>query len=255
MGFTVIIPARHASTRLPGKMLLSMAGKPMIQHVYERASQSGADRVIIATDHQDIVNATKAFSGEVILTSEKHSSGTERIAEVVETLSLDDKTIIVNVKGDEPLIEPELINCVANNLEANSDASIATVSTPISSIEEFKNPNVVKVVMDSNNHALYFSRAPIPWPRDRFQINDNEDVPGYGENFFRHIGIYAYRSKFIKTYVSLPPSQLEKIEALEQLRALSNSYKISVHISEKSSGFGVDTQEDFDKVKDIIERN
>ena len=259
MSFTVVIPARHASTRLPGKMLLAMGGKPMIQHVYERAKESGADRVIIATDSQEICNAVKSFSGEALLTSENHRSGTERIAEVVQTLSISDDSIVVNVQGDEPLIEPELISGVAGNLNENDQASISTVGTPIDSTQEFLNPNIVKVVLDANGHALYFSRAPIPWPRDVFQDKSlnalaDKELPGGKDTFFRHVGIYAYRAHFVKTYCELAPSPLEKIESLEQLRALSHGYKISVLVSEKSNGYGVDTQEDYDKVKEIIER-
>ena len=259
MSFTVVIPARHASTRLPGKMLLNLAGKPMIAHVYERAVESGAERVIIATDHQEIVDAANKFNAEVELTSSSHQSGTERIAEVVQKRGFDDDTIIVNVQGDEPLIEPDIIRSVADNLATQHKASIATVATPITASEDFHNPNVVKVVMDNDNYALYFSRAPIPWPRDSYQNIEidalkKQDVSQLGITFYRHIGIYAYKAEFIKTYVSLPQSPLEKIEALEQLRALSNGHKISVSITEKSSGFGIDTQEDFDRVKEIIER-
>lgn len=259
MGFIVVIPARFASTRLPGKMLLSLANKPMIQHVYERACDSGAERVIVATDHQDIFDAVKKFSGEVVLTSQEHRSGTERIAEVVKTLSFDDQSIVVNVQGDEPLIEPEIINSVAENLMINQQASIATVSTPINSMEDLVNPNVVKVVMDENKYAMYFSRAPIPWPRDMFSGKDlstiaKEDISQLGVTFYRHIGIYAYRAEFIKTYVDLPQNALEQTEALEQLRALSNGFRISMHVSKLNSAMGIDTQEDYDKVKEIIER-
>jgi 3-deoxy-manno-octulosonate cytidylyltransferase (CMP-KDO synthetase) len=240
-------------------MLLELAGKPMIQHVYERAAESGADRVIIATDNQSIVDAIRKINAEVVLTSESHRSGTERIAEVVQKMELEDSSIIVNVQGDEPLIEPEIIKNVANNLAEHQKASIATVATPITVSEEFYNPNVVKVVMDSDNCALYFSRAPIPWPRDfyigkEFSELKSLELPQTDITFYRHIGIYAYSAEFVKTYVRLPQSKLEKVEALEQLRALSNGYRISVLITSKSSGFGVDTQEDFDKVKEIIER-
>jgi len=259
MSFVVVIPARHASTRLPGKMLLSLAGKPVIQHVYERASQSGADRVIVATDHEDIVNVVKQFSGEVILTSTNHQSGTERIAEVVNKTKINGETTIVNVQGDEPLIEPEIIKRVAENLAANKQASIATVATPIKLSEEFHNPNVVKVVMDKDNYALYFSRAPIPWPRDNYMEKEfselvKDDLSQYHITFYRHIGIYGYSAEFVQTYVALPQSPLEKIESLEQLRALSNGYRISVYIADKTTSLGIDTQEDYDKVKEIIER-
>ena len=259
MGFTVVIPARYASTRLPGKMLLEMNGKPMIQHVYERACESGAERVVVATDNQAIVEAAGKFDADAVLTSEGHQSGTERIAEVVDKLELDKDTVIVNVQGDEPLIEPAIIKNVSENLLAHPQASMATVATPIKLAAEFHNPNIVKVVLDHNSNALYFSRAPIPWPRDQYQGKDyNElkelDLPQSGITLYRHIGIYAYRARFIKDYVRLPQSQLEKTESLEQLRALSNGYRISVLVIENSSGIGVDTREDYEKVKAIIER-
>jgi len=259
MRFNVVIPARHASTRLPGKMLLNMGGKPMIQHVYERASQSGAERVIIATDHESIVDAVKGFSGEVILTSSVHRSGTERIAEVVDKLGFEDNAIIVNVQGDEPLIEPQLIRSVAENLAQKPDASIATVATPIKLSADFENPNIVKVVLDKDSFALYFSRASIPWPRDSYMEKEfkelsDDDLTNFSVPFYRHIGMYAYTARFVKTYVTLPPSPLEKIESLEQLRALFNGYRISVLVVDKTEGIGVDTREDYDKVKDIIER-
>lgn len=260
MSFTVVIPARHASTRLPGKMLLDLGGKPMIQHVYERASESGADRVVIATDHDDIVNAVKRFSGEVILTAETHQSGTERIAEVITKLNIRDDEIIVNVQGDEPLIEPDIIQGVANNLQLNPSSSISTVCTPIDNPQELHNPNIVKVVLNKNNEALYFSRATIPWPRDKYNKKEwgeiiVEDISDLDITFYRHIGIYAYQAQFVKTYIDLSPSPLEKIEALEQLRALYHGYGISVFNSNEPGGIGIDTWEDYNKVKAIIEGN
>jgi len=257
--FTVVIPARYASTRLPGKMLLAMGGKPMIQHVYERACESGAQRVIIATDNQAIVEAAGKFDADVVLTSESHQSGTERIAEVVEKLKLDDETVIVNVQGDEPLMEPGIVKSVAENLTTHMQASIATVATPIKLPDEFHNPDVVKVVLDHNDYALYFSRAPIPWPRDQYQGKGNkdfkdQDLTQLGVTLYRHIGIYAYTARFVKAYVKLPQSSLEKTESLEQLRALSNGYRISVMVTQKFSGPGVDSKDDYEKVKEIIER-
>lgn len=259
MSFTVVIPARHASTRLPGKMLLSLGGKPMIQHVYERATESGASRVIVATDHSSIVEAVKEFNGESILTSESHQSGTERLAEVIEKLDIDDSEFIVNVQGDEPLIEPDIIRGVAKNLELNPSASISTVCTPINTPQELHNPNIVKVVMDKNNKALYFSRAPVPWARDRYHNREwseiqSVDISDLEVTYYRHIGIYAYTAQFVRTYASLPASPLEKVESLEQLRALYNGYQISVFVSDQAAGIGIDTQEDYDRVKDIIER-
>lgn len=259
MSFTVVIPARHASTRLPGKMLLKLGGKPMIQHVYERASESGASRVIIATDHQNIVNAVNEFSGEVVLTAESHQSGTERIAEVITKLEINDGEIIVNVQGDEPLIEPDIIKGVAKNLQLNPSSSISTVCTPIKTSHELHNPNIVKVVMGKDNDALYFSRATIPWPRDKYYEKEwgeilIEDISDLDITFYRHIGIYAYKAQFVKTYVGLAQSPLEKIEALEQLRALYHGHRINVFVSNEPGGIGIDTQEDYDKVKEIIER-
>lgn len=259
MGFTVIIPARHGSTRLPGKMLLNLAGKPMVQHVYEKALASGAGRVVVATDHQDIVDSVNTFSGEVLLTSERHPSGTDRIAEAVDKLGFADNEIIVNVQGDEPQIDPEIINRVAQNLSDNEDASISTVAVPLRESQEFLNPNIVKVVLDNNNMALYFSRAPIPWPRDGFMGQEFSDLKlqeltGINQNFYRHIGIYAYTAGFVKEYVKIPQSDLEKTEALEQLRALSHGYRISVLLADNAGGSGVDTQDDYDRVKEIIER-
>jgi len=259
MSFTVVIPARYASTRLPGKMLLSLAGKPVIQHVYERACQSGAEQVIIATDHEDIVDAVQKFSGNVVLTSASHQSGTERIAEVVEQLGFENEKTIVNVQGDEPLIEPAIIKSVAANLAANRQASIATVATLVTQSADFFNPNVVKVVLDSESCALYFSRAPIPWPRDPYMGKPfaelvNGEFPQLVVPVYRHVGLYAYSAGFVKTYVGLPPSPLEKTEALEQLRALSSGYRISVHVTDGSTGIGIDTREDYDRVKEIVER-
>lgn len=259
MDFVVIIPARFASTRLPGKILLDLGGKPMIQHVHERVSRSDARRIIVATDHQEIVDAVEAFSGEAILTSAKHPSGTDRVAEAIEKLNLDDDEIVVNVQGDEPMIDPAIINRVAANLSTNSSASIATVAVPVRNSEELFNPNVVKVVMDNNNMALYFSRAPVPWQRDNYmgkEFNDlkNQDISRLDQSFYRHIGIYAYTAAFVKQYVRLQQSDLEKTEALEQLRALSNGYRISVLLAENAGEPGIDTRDDYDRVKEIIER-
>ena len=259
MSFTVVIPARYASTRLPGKLLLDLAGKPILQHVYERATKSGAEQVIIATDSQEIVTAAKNFSAEVVLTSTEHHSGTDRIAEVVEKYKLLDETVIVNVQGDEPLIAPENINQVAQNLEHHSEASIATLCTVVDNIEDLLNPHLVKVVADDHGFALYFSRAPIPWNRDQFaeslqQMPKILDLKQLEAAYYCHMGIYAYRAGFLKTYVQLPQSILEKTEALEQLRALSNGYKIHVGVTSRDESIGIDTADDYQKVRELMAR-
>ena len=247
MSFVAIIPARFASTRLPGKPLVDIHGKPMVVYVMERAMQSGADRVIVATDHPDVAAAVTAAGGEVCLTRPDHQSGTERLAEVIEQCQFADDTIIVNVQGDEPLIPPEIICQVANNLAA-SVAGMATLAVPIDSAEEAFNPNAVKVVRDAQGYALYFSRATIPWDRERFaQSHDT-----VGDSLLRHIGIYAYRAGFIRRYVSWEPSQLEQIELLEQLRVLWYGEKIHVDVARTTPAAGVDTAEDLARVRAVL---
>ena len=247
MSFVAIIPARFASTRLPGKPLVDIHGKPMVVHVMERAMQSGADRVIVATDHPDVAAAVTAAGGEVCLTRPDHQSGTERLAEVIEQCQFADDTIIVNVQGDEPLIPPEIICQVANNLAA-SVAGMATLAVPIDSAEEAFNPNAVKVVRDAQGYALYFSRATIPCDRERFaQSHDT-----VGDSLLRHIGIYAYRAGFIRRYVSWEPSQLEQIELLEQLRVLWYGEKIHVDVARTTPAAGVDTAEDLARVRAVL---
>ncbi|QDW33027.1 3-deoxy-manno-octulosonate cytidylyltransferase [Yersinia sp. KBS0713] len=247
MSFIAIIPARYASTRLPGKPLADIAGKPMVVHVMERALASGASRVIVATDHPEVVKAVEAVGGEVCLTRTDHQSGTERLAEVIERYGFADDDIIVNVQGDEPLIPPVIIRQVADNLAACS-AGMATLAVPIESSEEAFNPNAVKVVMDAQGYALYFSRAAIPWERERF-AQSKESI---GDCFLRHIGIYAYRAGFIRRYVNWAPSKLEQIELLEQLRVLWYGEKIHVAVAKSVPAVGVDTQEDLDRVRAIM---
>ena len=227
MSFVVIIPARFASTRLPGKPLQDINGKPMIVHVLERARESGAERIIVATDHPDVARAVEAAGGEVCMTREDHQSGTERLAEVVEKCAFSDDTIIVNIQGDEPMIPPAIVRQVAENLAA-STSGMATLAVPIHDAEEAFNPNAVKVVMDAEGYALYFSRATIPWDRDRF-AKSREAI---GDSLLRHIGIYGYRAGFIRRYVSWAPSPLEQIEMLEQLRVLWYGEKIHVAVAE-----------------------
>lgn len=244
MSFVAIIPARFASTRLPGKPLVDIQGKPMVVHVMERALESGADRVIVATDNEDVARAVEAAGGEVCMTRADHHSGTERLAEVIDRYQFADDTIIVNVQGDEPMIPPVIIRQVAENL-AKSEAGMATLAVPIETAEEAFNPNAVKVVMDAKGYALYFSRATIPWDRERFATSREE----IGETFLRHIGIYGYRAGFIRRYVSWEPSPLEQIELLEQLRVLWYGEKIHVAVAKAIPSVGVDTPEDLARVR------
>lgn len=251
MSFVVVIPARYASTRLPGKPLADIHGKPMVQHVVEKALQSGADRVIVATDDERVQQALAACAGqagfEVCMTSKDHQSGTERLAEVCRHYGFATDTIVVNVQGDEPLIPPVIIRQVADNLAA-ATAPMATLSVPIQDAAEVFNPNAVKVVTDQEGYALYFSRASIPWDRDRFAGNREQ----IGDHYQRHIGIYAYRAGFIQRYVDWAPSLLEQIEALEQLRVLWYGEKIHVAQALEAPPVGVDTQADLDKVRALL---
>lgn len=244
MSFVAIIPARYASTRLPGKPLVDINGKPMVVHVMERALESGAERVIVATDHPDVAAAVKAAGGEVCMTRADHHSGTERLAEVIEKYQFADDTIIVNVQGDEPLIPPVIVRQVAGNLAA-SRAGMATLAVPITEAEEAFNPNAVKVVTDQQGYALYFSRATIPWDRERYG-RSREVV---GDTLLRHIGIYAYRAGFIRRYVSWEACPLEQIELLEQLRVLWYGEKIHVAVAQAIPSVGVDTPEDLARVR------
>lgn len=246
--FYVVIPARHASTRLPGKPLLDIAGKPMVVWVAERAQASGAQQVIVATDDARIVDAVSQHGHVVVMTKADHVSGTDRIAEVASIKGWHDDAIIVNVQGDEPLIEVKLIVEVANALSLNSEAVMATACHAIHDKSDFINPNVVKVVMDVNGNAMYFSRAPIPFPRD----TANEDVLAAGIPAYRHIGIYAYRAGFLKQYANLAPAAVEQFESLEQLRVLYQGYKIAVTISDNAPAAGVDTEADLIRVRSLM---
>jgi 3-deoxy-manno-octulosonate cytidylyltransferase (CMP-KDO synthetase) len=250
MSFTVVIPARFGSTRLPGKPLLEIGGKPMVQRVWEQASLSAAGQVVIATDDARIADAAATFGAQCCLTSSEHPSGTDRLQEVAAQLQLPEDHIVVNVQGDEPLIPPGVIDQVADNLSANSDAGISTLCEPIEDIETLLNPNVVKVVSDVRGMALYFSRATIPWPRDEFAAAP-DTMPGRG-NWFRHIGIYAYRTSFLHEYVTWTPAPLEQLESLEQLRALYNGVGIHVAPAIAAVPGGVDTQYDLDAVRKLV---
>lgn len=253
MSFTVIIPARYASTRFPGKPLAELAGKPMLQHVYERACQSEADRVIIATDDERIATVAQGFGAEVCMTSSEHPSGTDRLQEVVRQLGFYADDIVVNVQGDEPLIPPRIINQVAHNLKAVPSASIATLSEPIESLDSLLNPNVVKVVSNSEGMAMYFSRAPIPWPRDQHQQALESGQMPAGFNWQRHIGIYAYRVKLLNDFVKWSPAPLEQTECLEQLRAMWQGAGIHVEQADEQPPAGVDTPEDLERIRTLLE--
>ena len=251
MSFTVISPARYPSSRLPGKPLADIGGKPMIQHVYERALQSGASEVIIATDDQRIADEVERFGGRSMLTSSEHQSGTERLAEVVEQLALSEDQVVVNVQGDEPFIPPEIIRQVADNLANQRVAPMATLAVPMAISDEVFNPNAVKVVCDSAGYALYFSRAPIPYNREQFKsLNDQQ--PEQVDGYMRHIGIYAYRADFIKRYVAWNESPLERIESLEQLRVLWHGEKIHVAEAIMPPAAGIDTPEDLEQARQRI---
>ena len=246
--FYVVIPARYASTRLPGKPLLDIAGKPMVVWVAERAKQSGAKQVVIATDDVRIVEAVAPYEHLVVMTRSNHVSGTDRIAEVAKNQGWADDAIVVNVQGDEPLIEPALITEVADALSCNNLAVMATACHRIYKKADFINPNIVKVVLDAHSNAQYFSRAPIPYPRDTFAVNElSAEVKAY-----RHIGIYAYRAAFLKKFTDLQPSVTEQIESLEQLRVLYHGFKIAVTISANTPSAGVDTQDDLNYIRSIM---
>jgi len=252
INFTVVIPARYESSRLPGKVLADINGKPMIQWVVEKAQLSGASKVIVATDNEQVAMVVEDFGGEVCRTRSDHQSGTERLAEVMEKYQFSDDQIIVNVQGDEPFIPPENIIQVAQNLfnqqKSSQQARMATLAIKISSVAEALNANAVKVLTDKNGYALYFSRATIPYDRNRFLNNDT--INEIGDYYLRHVGIYAYRAGFIKDYIQWPASELEHIEALEQLRVLFQGEKIHVAVANSNVPVeGVDTPEDLEKAR------
>jgi 3-deoxy-manno-octulosonate cytidylyltransferase (CMP-KDO synthetase) len=251
--FSVLIPARYASTRFPGKPLQDLAGKPMIVRVAERASASGAGRVVVATDDARIRDAVTTHGFEAVLTRSDHPTGTDRLAEAAVKLALPADGIVVNVQGDEPLLEPALIRQVATLLRVAADAAIATACHPITDAHEAFNPNVVKVALDARNYALYFSRATIPWARDAFAAR--ADAIPQGLPLYRHYGLYAYRVSFLLDYPKLSPSPLERFEALEQLRALWHGHRIAVAITAGTPAPGVDTPEDLERVRALYARD
>jgi 3-deoxy-manno-octulosonate cytidylyltransferase (CMP-KDO synthetase) len=247
MSYIVVIPARHGSTRLPGKPLLDIAGKAMVQRVWEQARLSGASDVVIATDDQRICDAAQGFGASVCMTATDHPSGTDRLQEVAAHFGWTDEQIVVNVQGDEPMIPPAVIDQVAANLAGQSAAGIATLCEGITELSELVDSNAVKVVFDKTGMALYFSRATIPWPREQFK-SGQQAMPAQGR-WYRHIGIYAYRTAFLHQYVTWQPAPLEQLEQLEQLRALYNGTGIHVAPALEQVPGGVDTQADLDAVR------
>ncbi len=242
--FRIIIPARYQSSRLPGKVLMDIAGKPMLQHVYEKALKSGAKSVVIATDDARIEKAAKSFGADICMTKASHPSGTDRLAETIDLLGYDANEIIVNVQGDEPLLPVKLIQQVANNLAVREEASVATLCERIYDLEKLKNPNSVKVVLDANNYALYFSRSVIPWLK-------NDDIELSRQAYYRHIGLYAYRAEFVLRYVGWGHCPLESTESLEQLRVLWHGGKIHVDMAADKPQQDVNTEEDLFKVREL----
>ena len=245
MAFTVIIPARLASTRLPNKPLADLGGKPMVVRVAERARESGAVRIVVATDHADIMAACAVHGVEAVMTRADHPSGTDRIAEVARALDLGLDEVVVNLQGDEPLIDPALLAACAGRIEPG--VPMATCAHPLSEVADVFNPNVVKVVLDRQGRALYFSRATIPWHRDGFAASREALPAGYAP--LRHIGLYAYSNAFLQAYPTLEAAPLEQVEALEQLRVLWHGYPIAVHVTDSAPQAGVDTPEDLARVR------
>ena len=251
MAVRIVIPARYASTRLPGKPLADIAGQPMIVRVAAVARRARSDGVWVAADDERIIAAVRQHGFEAVMTREDHASGTDRIAEVADRLQWDDADIVVNVQGDEPLLEPSLIEAVAGALRGDPDAAMATAAYPLTTADDFFNTNVVKVVCDSRCRALYFSRAPIPWDRDRFAGRRDvlpADLPAQ-----RHIGLYAYRVSFLRRFGQLAVSPLERCESLEQLRALWHGYPIQVVSVDHAPAPGVDTPEDLERVRRLFD--
>lgn len=249
MSFSVVIPARFKSSRLPGKPLLDLDGLSMLQRVYQQACKSGASQVYIATDHTDIQTHAKHFCDQVIMTRENHATGTDRLQEVATQLALSEDHIVVNVQGDEPLIPPALINQVAKNLQTYSKASIATLAEQINDAEQVFDANAVKLVRNAHNMAMYFSRAPLPWNRNWSKTGSNQlqkDV------YLRHIGLYAYRVGFLHRYVTWPQASYEALESLEQLRALHHGEGIHVDLAPQGMPGGVDTPEDLIRMRKIL---
>jgi len=250
LGYRIVIPARFASTRLPGKPLLPIAGRPMIQHVIARARESRAEEVVVATDDERIAAAVREAAADVVITGSHHRSGSDRVAEVLERRAWPDDTVVVNLQGDEPAMPPCLLDQVAEDMEGHEDASVTTLAHGITDMRTLFDPHVVKVVTDRAGYALYFSRAPIPWHRDEFTGVDGslpEDTP-----FLRHIGLYAYRAGFLRRYVAWDPAPLERAESLEQLRVLWHGGRIHVSRARVEPGAGVDTRADLERMDRLL---
>lgn len=252
MATHIIIPARYASTRLPGKPLLEICNKPIVWHVYQRALEANVDSVTVATDDQRIFDCVTGFGGNVVMTSSEHKTGTDRISEVSELLSFDTNDIVINLQGDEPLIPFHIFGSLETLLIENPEAGIATFCCPIDDVESVVNPNVVKVVKSKSGKALYFSRAPIPWDRELFPSIKNAKL---SKAYFRHIGMYAYRVDTLKQFSALGESDLEKIESLEQLRALCADISIQVGDISEAPPHGIDTMDDYIATKKLMEKN
>lgn len=252
MSFTIIIPARMKSTRLPNKPLKDILGSPMIVRVAEAARRTHAARIVVATDHPDILEACKAHGVEAVMTREDHTTGTDRLAEAARLIGLGPDEIVVNLQGDEPLMPEAVVNDVADLLASRPECAIATAAHTIHSVEDFFNPNVVKVELDGRGNALTFSRAPIPWPRDAFR----EDRSRLPEGFqpLHHLGLYAYRVSFLEKFPQLPPAPIERTESLEQLRALWNGDRIAVLVLDEALPAGVDTEEDLERVREVFRK-
>ncbi|MBN8493383.1 MAG: 3-deoxy-manno-octulosonate cytidylyltransferase [Burkholderiales bacterium] len=250
MGFSILIPARLASTRLPNKPLADIAGLPMVVRVAQRAAEAGAERVVVAADDARIVQACAAHGVHALLTRSDHASGSDRLAEACEQLGLDGEQVVVNVQGDEPLIDPQLVRDCAALLQQRSDCVMSTAAHEIDNLADYLDPNIVKVVLDANSLALYFSRAPIPWRRDGGTTSQpalpQDPAP------LRHVGLYAYRAAFLRRFPTLPATALERCEALEQLRVLWHGQRIAVHVSARAPGTGVDTPEDLQRVRALF---
>ena len=252
MSFTIIIPARMKSTRLPEKPLKDILGKPMIVRVAEAARRTKASRIAVATDHEAILEACRAAGVECVLTSPDHPTGTDRLAEAARLLGIGPDEIVVNVQGDEPLMPPQIVNDGADLLARRPECAIATAAHTIHSVEDFMNPNVVKVELDHRGNALTFSRAPIPWPRDAFRADPKKLPEGF--RALHHLGLYTYRAAFLEKFPTLPPAPIEEAESLEQLRALWNGEKIAVLVLDAALPAGVDTEADLERVREVFRR-
>ncbi|MEW6764851.1 MAG: 3-deoxy-manno-octulosonate cytidylyltransferase [Pseudomonadota bacterium] len=248
--YKLVIPARYGSSRLPGKPLLPVAGKPLVQHVIERARECGADEIVLATDDARIRTVCEPLGVRVLMTSPEHATGTDRLAEVARVMGWTDDTIVVNLQGDEPLIPSALLDRLATNLADHPEAGIATLCTPIHHARDLFDPHVVKVVRDMNGLALYFSRASIPWERDAFGMEEDR----HHDHGFRHLGLYAYRAGFLRDFAAWPEAPIEGLEKLEQLRALWHGVRIHVDVVAEPPGHGVDTPEDLARVEALLSR-